>query len=408
MSSSSRPETVAFGASGRNGGFCEASLTHGLANGIRHFPDEIDRLEAEGLDNLRGLIEFTRTHGIDCDLEETGTITLADQPYQVDEFRAWRRRGGRATARRWCSWTATGSATRSPPRSGRPGLLPPARPRRPARPGEAVPGPRPRRERTRRPDPRADAGGPPGTRRRRRASCRWPTAASIRADQVVVATSAYSGWLRRLRPLFVPVYDYVLVSEPLTPDERAVGRLGRPPGPVRRQQPVPLLPADGRRPDPVGRLRRDPLLRQPGRAGARPPAGHVRQARGAVLPGIPATRGPALPVPLGRRHRHDDAVHGDLRPDDGRPADLRPRLHRARRRGEPLGGRRGPRPHPPPGEDRLSLRLVSSPPIPDPAGADALGGGQSRPARPGSCRPRRRAAVDPAADARRPRDRLRL
>ena len=82
-------ETVAFGASGRNGGFCEASLTHGLANGIRHFPDELERLEREGIDNLQGLIAFTREHGIDCDLEETGTLSLADQPYQVEEFRAW-------------------------------------------------------------------------------------------------------------------------------------------------------------------------------------------------------------------------------------------------------------------------------------------------------------------------------
>ncbi len=82
-------ETVAFGASGRNGGFCEASLTHGLANGIRHFPDELERLEREGLANLQGLIAFTREHGIDCDLEETGTLTVADRPHQVDELRAW-------------------------------------------------------------------------------------------------------------------------------------------------------------------------------------------------------------------------------------------------------------------------------------------------------------------------------
>ena len=61
-------ETVAFGATGRNGGFCEASLTHGLANGIRHFPDELERLEGEGIENLQGLIAFTRAHGIDCDL----------------------------------------------------------------------------------------------------------------------------------------------------------------------------------------------------------------------------------------------------------------------------------------------------------------------------------------------------
>jgi hypothetical protein len=33
------------GASGRNGGFCEASLTHGLANGLARFPDEMQTLE---------------------------------------------------------------------------------------------------------------------------------------------------------------------------------------------------------------------------------------------------------------------------------------------------------------------------------------------------------------------------
>src|SRR6187431_3016959 len=81
--------TIGYGASGRNGGFCQASLTHGLANGIRHFPDELDILEREGVENLDGLIAFTRAHGIDCDLEETGTLALADQPYQVDEFKAW-------------------------------------------------------------------------------------------------------------------------------------------------------------------------------------------------------------------------------------------------------------------------------------------------------------------------------
>src|SRR6185295_18516245 len=82
-------ETVGFGATGRNGGFCEASLTHGLANGIRHFPDELERLELEGVANLRELVAFTREHGIDCDLEETGTLTVADRPHQVEELRAW-------------------------------------------------------------------------------------------------------------------------------------------------------------------------------------------------------------------------------------------------------------------------------------------------------------------------------
>ena len=54
--------SVGFGASGRNGGFCMASLTHGLANGIRHFPDELAILEREGVDNLRALVAFTPIH----------------------------------------------------------------------------------------------------------------------------------------------------------------------------------------------------------------------------------------------------------------------------------------------------------------------------------------------------------
>src|SRR4051794_12714724 len=62
-------DAVGYGASGRNGGFCLASLTHGLANGIRHFPEELEVLEREGVENLRGLIAFVREHDIECDLE---------------------------------------------------------------------------------------------------------------------------------------------------------------------------------------------------------------------------------------------------------------------------------------------------------------------------------------------------
>ncbi|HEY3162871.1 MAG TPA: FAD-dependent oxidoreductase, partial [Candidatus Limnocylindrales bacterium] len=51
-------EMVGFGASGRNGGFCQASLTHGLANGIHHFPDELEILEQEGLANLAAIVAF--------------------------------------------------------------------------------------------------------------------------------------------------------------------------------------------------------------------------------------------------------------------------------------------------------------------------------------------------------------
>jgi glycine/D-amino acid oxidase-like deaminating enzyme len=214
--------TVAFGASGRNGGFCEASLTHGLANGIKHFPDELERLEREGIDNLQALIAFTREHGIDCDLEETGVLALADQPHQVDEFRAWVDEAAeygeqleffdRDAARAEVHSPLWQAGLYRPP--GRDILVDPAKLCR----GIA----RVARER----GVRIHEGTRVTSVERRagRVEARTAGAALFVADQVVVATSAYSGWLSRLASTFVPVYDYALVSEPLTPDERdAIG-----------------------------------------------------------------------------------------------------------------------------------------------------------------------------------------
>ena len=212
-------ESVAFGASGRNGGFCEASLTHGLANGIRHFPEELERLEAEGLENLRVLIAFTRDHAIDCDLEETGTLSLADQAHQVEEFREWVGVAAEHGERlEFLDREAVQAEIHSPiwqaglyRPPGRDVLLDPVKLCR----GLA----RVARER----GVRIHEGTRVAKLERMAGGVAVSTAggASVRADHVVVATSAYSGWLRRLRPIFVPVYDYVLVSETLAPEERA-------------------------------------------------------------------------------------------------------------------------------------------------------------------------------------------
>ena len=51
---------VGYGASGGNGGILEASITHGLGNGLRHYADEIDVLQAESARNFRELVEFVR------------------------------------------------------------------------------------------------------------------------------------------------------------------------------------------------------------------------------------------------------------------------------------------------------------------------------------------------------------
>ena len=212
-------EAVAFGASGRNGGFCEASLTHGLANGIKHFPDELERLEREGIENLADLIAFTRENGVDCDLEETGTLSLADQAYQVEEFREWvdeaARYGehleflDRAAAQAEVHSPLWHAGLYRPP--GRDILVDPVKLCRGIARVVRTRGVR-IHERTRVSGLERVAGG---------VVVRTSGGATVRAGHVVVATSAYSGWLRRLSPLFVPVYDYVLVSDPLTPGQRA-------------------------------------------------------------------------------------------------------------------------------------------------------------------------------------------
>lgn len=218
-------ETVGFGASGRNGGFCDASLTHGLANGLAHFPDEIDLLEAEGRRNLAELVDFVAAEGIDVDLERTGAMSVADQPHQVDELRALAdlaaEHGGR---RAFLDRDALAAEIRSPiflaGLLGGPEdtvMLDPAKLARSLkhaalRRGVAV------HEHTRVTEVARRAGG---------VLVRTDGGAALRADHVVVATSAYSGWMPRLRRLFVPVYDYVLVSEPLTPEQEASIGWGR-------------------------------------------------------------------------------------------------------------------------------------------------------------------------------------
>lgn len=219
-------DRVGAGASGRNGGFCAASLTHGLANAVRHFPDEVDVLEQEGVRNLAELVAFVRAEGIECDLETTGTLDVAAAPHEVEELRARVELAARhGTRLEFLDRDVIRDAVHSPR------WLAGVR----ARPDQCV-----------MIDPAKLAWGLATAAERRGATIAEQTrvtglrrhAAGVRVDlagggtvdaaHVVVATSAYSGWLRRLVPLFVPVYDYVLVTEPLSPAQRdAIGWQGR-------------------------------------------------------------------------------------------------------------------------------------------------------------------------------------
>jgi glycine/D-amino acid oxidase-like deaminating enzyme len=80
-------DRVGSGASGRNGGFAVASLTHGLANGLARFPEEMEVLERVGLENYAGLRADLDTYGIDARFEQTGELLALLEPYEVAEAR---------------------------------------------------------------------------------------------------------------------------------------------------------------------------------------------------------------------------------------------------------------------------------------------------------------------------------
>ncbi len=76
--------TVGWAASGRNGGFCSASLTHGIGNGLERFPEEMPLLEKLGEQNLREIGETIAKHDIDCDFQLTGELSVATAPWQLE------------------------------------------------------------------------------------------------------------------------------------------------------------------------------------------------------------------------------------------------------------------------------------------------------------------------------------
>jgi glycine/D-amino acid oxidase-like deaminating enzyme len=208
-------DTVGFGASGRNGGFLDPSLTHGLANGLAHFPDEIDRLQHLADDNYAGMLTFFARHQVACDFEGTGMLDVAVAPHQVDELRESAelhvRHGQRAE---FLDAGEVAEHLRSPkalaglhrPDAG--GVLNPAKlaaelARVAAAAGVDI------HERTPVTAVKATAGGVLAT----------TPAGTVRASSAVLATNAYSGQtLRRSNRHYIPVHDYILVTEPLSPE----------------------------------------------------------------------------------------------------------------------------------------------------------------------------------------------
>jgi glycine/D-amino acid oxidase-like deaminating enzyme len=213
-------ETCGFGASGRNGGFASSSLTHGLENGNARFPEETRALERLGLENLEGLAQDVARLGIDCELEQTGDISVLLDPeltHDLAEAAALYRAHGHdvevldAEAMRaevasptyyGGLWERTGSALVHPGKLAL-GLR-----------GAAIAAGVRVYEHTTASDLRELPDGVELVTAQGR----------VRARRAILATSAFPPLLRSLRRYIAPVYDYALVSEPLSQAQRsAVG-----------------------------------------------------------------------------------------------------------------------------------------------------------------------------------------
>jgi glycine/D-amino acid oxidase-like deaminating enzyme len=204
-------DRIAEHATGRNGGFCEASITHGEHNGRIRWPDEYDQLHALGLRNLDEIEETVARYGIDCGFARGGALAVATRPHEVGGLEPDEPGFLGSTAVRRLVDSPTYLAGRLDPDGN--AVLDPARlawglAAAAERLGVRV------AEGTRLTSLERDGDVVV-------AEC---PGATVRARQVVLATNVFPGPVRRARWSVVPVYDYVLATEPLTDEQLAAIR----------------------------------------------------------------------------------------------------------------------------------------------------------------------------------------
>ena len=205
------------GASGRNGGFCSYSLTHGFMNGYSRFKDEMAIIERLGRENLEAIEATIKKYGIDCQFELTGEISVANEEWQMEDLiEIANLRNSFGDSVQILSKEEMQARVHSPISVG--GLWDPD--------GTALI------------DPARLVWGleqaciKSGVVIYENTSALWLERASkgiivhtpygtVYAQKVALATNIYRSLIRRAKKYVVPVYDFQLVTEPLTPEQMA-------------------------------------------------------------------------------------------------------------------------------------------------------------------------------------------
>jgi len=214
---------AASGASGRNGGFMDASITHGFLNGLARWPREISTLHALGIKNLNEIEATLQRLNIDCDFQLTGEIDMATEPYMLKQFKEFIELAKPYNiAFQYLDYEKTQAIVKSPIFIG--GLK---------RFDSAIVNPAQLAWGLRKACLALGVHLYENTpviklvEENKTVTAHTPHG-QVRAHRVALATNAFPPLLKRISYYVVPVYDYVLMTEPLTPSQReSIGWHGR-------------------------------------------------------------------------------------------------------------------------------------------------------------------------------------
>ena len=206
---------VGSGASGRNGGFVDHCLTHTFENGLNRWPEELSTLVKMGYENLDAIEETVKRYKIDCDFQRTGEMVVATEGYQVEELRSAPEKAASFGLRlQWFDQKQVRALVNSPTYLGGlydpvPVMLDPAR--------LAWGLKRACLENGVRLHERTQATGLSEEANEIHVNTQY---GRVRAMRVALATNAFPPLLKRLNYYILPVYDYALMTEPLTKTQR--------------------------------------------------------------------------------------------------------------------------------------------------------------------------------------------
>lgn len=214
---------TAIGASGRNGGFVAASLTHSFQNGLNRWPRELSRIVELGHRNLDGIEETIKRFGIDCDYIRSGELNLALEPHEIGELKEEQEASSHYGEKMvFYDQEQVRAIVNSPtylagsfnPANG---MVNPARLAWGLRRACLELGVR-----------LFEHTQVTGLEERRDFVLVKTDYGEVESKRVALATNAFPPLLKRLSYYVVPVYDYVLMSEPLTRSQRdSIGWHGR-------------------------------------------------------------------------------------------------------------------------------------------------------------------------------------